>query len=187
MRARVSKEEQLQKARIRSNRWYHSHKHEIREKNRARSKKYYYAHKHIKMSPRQWKLRLEYQKRWRAKNHEKTRSYECKQSQANIQRSIKQRLCTRIRTVLARRNIRKTDKTIELIGCTWASLQSHIESLFLPGMSWENRSLWHIDHVRPCASFDLRNPSQLRACFHFLNLEPMWSDKNMSKGAKWKI
>jgi HNH endonuclease. len=55
-------------------------------------------------------------------------------------------------------------------------------------MSWDNygRDGWHIDHIRPCASFDLTDPEQQRQCFHYTNLQPLWAADNIRKGAKWQ-
>ena len=77
----------------------------------------------------------------------------------------------------------KSAKTFELTGCTPADLVAHLQRQFEPGMSWANRSLWDIDHIRPCASFDLRKPEDQRACFHFTNLQPLWRTDNRRK---WK-
>lgn len=74
--------------------------------------------------------------------------------------------------------------TIQYLGCTIKELMAHLESQFLPGMSWKNRSLWHIDHKHPCAAFDLTDPAQQLACFHFSNLQPLWARDNIRKGAK---
>lgn len=78
----------------------------------------------------------------------------------------------------------KSDRTLNLLGCTPEELRRHIESLFLAGMTWENRHLWHIDHIRPCASFDLTDPDQQRCCFHFSNLQPLWAKDNLLKRDK---
>lgn len=77
-------------------------------------------------------------------------------------------------------------KTMELIGCSVNQLKEHIEAQWDEGMSWENWSLagWHIDHIRPCASFDLTDPEQQRQCFHYSNLQPLWAADNIRKGAK---
>lgn len=187
MSKRVTEEEKLRKARARSHRWYHAHKHDIREKINARSNKWYHQHKGtIKLTPSQWKRKLEWQRVWRKKNPDKIREYERKQRE-NLQRVIKNRLCSRLRGVLKRKNIRKTGRTINLIGCSWKLLVSHITSQFQDGMSWSNRNLWHIDHIRPCASFDLTDPGQQKACFHYTNLQPLWSQSNMKKGKKWEV
>lgn len=78
----------------------------------------------------------------------------------------------------------KADKFWNLTGCTPQELVNHIASKFLPGMTWENRNLWHIDHIIPCAAFDLTDPEQQRKCFHYTNLQPLWGVDNQTKGAR---
>ena len=80
----------------------------------------------------------------------------------------------------------KAYKSINLLGCDIPQVKAHIESLWLPGMTWDNwsRTGWHIDHIRPCASFDLTDPEQQRQCFHYTNLQPLWAADNLRKGAK---
>jgi len=52
---------------------------------------------------------------------------------------------------------------------------------------WDNYgSGWHIDHIRPCSSFDLSDEEQQRACFHHSNLQPLWVKDNLEKGSKWE-
>ena len=93
----------------------------------------------------------------------------------------------RINSALRATNAHKRTRSFMLIGCPVAQLAKHIESQFLPGMSWSNwgigKDKWSIDHIRPCASFDLQDEAQQRACFHFSNLRPMWFNENCSKGA----
>src|SRR3546814_14803337 len=45
-----------------------------------------------------------------------------------------------------------------LVGYTVADLMAHLERQFLPGMSWDNRGEWHIDHIRPLCSFEFTSP-----------------------------
>ncbi len=80
----------------------------------------------------------------------------------------------------------KARKTIDLIGCSVPRLLRHLEKLFLPGMNWDNygRYGWHIDHIIPCASFDLSRPDHQKKCFHFSNLRPAWSRHNEGKGSR---
>lgn len=80
---------------------------------------------------------------------------------------------------------RKSARTIELLGCPVEILRLILESQFQSGMTWENYGpVWHIDHIRPCASFDLSDSEQQKQCFHYTNLQPLWAHDNLSQGAK---
>jgi len=73
---------------------------------------------------------------------------------------------------------------MDLIGCTPLELKTHLERKFTEGMSWDNYGKWHIDHIIPCAAFDLTDPVQQRQCFHYSNLQPMWATANFKKGKR---
>jgi hypothetical protein len=81
----------------------------------------------------------------------------------------------------------KSSNTINLLGCSLEEARKHLESQFKEGMTWENHGNkgWHIDHIRPCASFDLTDIEQQRDCFNYKNLQPLWWNENLSKGDKW--
>jgi len=78
----------------------------------------------------------------------------------------------------------KSASTLELLGCSPDECYRHLERQFVEGMSWDNRDEWHIDHIRPIASFDLSIEAEQRSCFHYSNLQPLWAADNLSKGAK---
>lgn len=80
----------------------------------------------------------------------------------------------------------KSKKTMELIGCNIDILKKYIELKFKDGMNWDNYGKWHIDHVRPCSSFDLTDVKQQEQCFHYTNLQPLWATENLQKGSKWQ-
>ena len=104
--------------------------------------------------------------------------------QNNTQAKIKHNLRTRINRVLKGKI--KSGSTINLLGCSIEFFLQYIESKFMPGMTWENhtRNGWHIDHIIPCASFDLSDPEQQKLCFHYSNLQPLWADDNLGKSSK---
>lgn len=91
----------------------------------------------------------------------------------------------RTRIALKRRKTLKTNKTLELIGCSKEFLRNYLESKFTEGMNWDNYGngdgKWCIDHIRPCASFDLTDPEQQKICFHYTNLQPLWWIDNLLK------
>lgn len=76
---------------------------------------------------------------------------------------------------------------MEMLGCSVEDLKTKLEAQFQSGMSWDNygRTGWHIDHIRPCASFDLSDPMQQAECFHYTNLQPLWALDNMKKGSTY--
>jgi hypothetical protein len=104
---------------------------------------------------------------------------------SNTQVNIEKRLRASFQQALRRASIKKTETVFALVGCSSQALMRHLESLFLPGMSWDRRAEIHIDHVRPVSSFDLTDPEQQRQCFHYTNLQPLWADDNRRKGARY--
>ena len=79
----------------------------------------------------------------------------------------------------------KSRKTVQLIGCSIDHLRQHLEAQFTEGMTWDNHGEWHIDHIKPCAAFDLTCERQQRECFNYTNLQPLWASDNLTKGASY--
>ena len=88
-------------------------------------------------------------------------------------------LRNRVRGAL--KGLHKSDATMKLIGCTIEELWKHLESKFESWMIRENYGLWHVDHIIPCASFDLTDSEQQKKCFHYTNLQPLWATDNIKK------
>jgi hypothetical protein len=93
---------------------------------------------------------------------------------------IRRILRNRFKTAVLREY--KNGSCLTLLGCTIAEFKQHIESKFIDGMSWENYGDWHMDHIRPCCSFDLTNLAQQALCFHYTNMQPLWAKDNLIKG-----
>jgi hypothetical protein len=79
-------------------------------------------------------------------------------------------------------NITKKNKTFEIVGCSPQELKEHLEKQFKEGMNWENRNLWHIDHIIPLASANTEE--ELYKLCHFTNLQPLWAEENIKKSDK---
>lgn len=87
-------------------------------------------------------------------------------------------------------------KGMDLEGNVWVhfsftidEFREHFESLFTKGMTWQSMGLWHIDHLRPKASFNqeqLADPTSddFKKCWSLENLQPLWAKDNLKKGAK---
>lgn len=69
---------------------------------------------------------------------------------------------------------------------TLEELMAHLERQFKPGMSWENKGDWHIDHIIPRSSFEYSSPDdpEFRKCWSLSNLRPLWAVDNIRKNAK---
>lgn len=147
-----------------------------------RDKRIAYAIKYAAKNPEKVSASL---RKWRRENKQHINDYAAKRYRENLLFRIRTKLSNNINRVIKRQKTRKKSSTAKLIGISIPQFKKHIESLFLPGMSWENRSSWHIDHFRPCASFDLEDVEQQKMCFHYTNLAPMWPLDNVKKNSKW--
>ena len=71
------------------------------------------------------------------------------------------------------------------IGFDVDKYMTHMESLWEPGMTWENYGYgpgkWVRDEIIPMCSFDMTDPSQARKCMKLENLRPLWFEENARK------
>lgn len=77
----------------------------------------------------------------------------------------------------------KTCSALRLLGCSIDQFRVHLQSKFRDGMAWNNHgTIWHIDHIKPCASFNLTNHNEQANCFHYSNMQPLLVLENLRKG-----
>ena len=138
---------------------------------------------------------------WKANNKDKISEYNknyskqnlgkinCKRSEANkVKRktdpifAIKARLRNRVWSML--KNKKKSATTEKMLGCSYEFFKTYIEQKFPENMGWHNMGEWHIDHIKPLASFDLNNVEEQAIAFHYTNHQPLWAKDNIAKGAK---
>ena len=173
----------------------------VREKQVAIKKSAYFANpekfkqaskcRREQRTPEQILADCEYQRNYR-KSHirelsDKRRIKISKRIDLRVLRNLRGRIAAAIsRKKYERVFVKKCANTKSLIGCSINRLLAHIESKWLPGMTWENHGQmgWHIDHILPCDMFDMTDEAQQRACFHYTNLQPLWWLDNIRKGAK---
>jgi hypothetical protein len=128
------------------------------EKNKSRRKKYY------------------------ENNKEKHKKYFLNRRNKNSLFKLSDNVRRRLNFFLKKQNIKKTNKTFELVGCSAEFLKEHLEKQFRDGMSWDNYGTWHVDHIIPLSS--AKNTEELNKLCHYSNLQPLWAQENMSKGSK---
>lgn len=115
---------------------------------------------------------------------EKQRRYAKKRADTDLNFRLRRALRVRVHDILKGRQ--KAGSAVRDLGCTWEELRSYLESLFQPGMTWDNWGIhgWHIDHKIPLTAFDLTDPEQFKKAVHYTNLQPLWANDNRSKGNK---
>lgn len=92
---------------------------------------------------------------------------------------LRSNIGTLIANALANQDYKKTARTAQILGCSFDEFYVHIQNQFVQGMSWDNRQLWHIDHIVP-VSF-AQTEQELIMLNHYTNLRPFWSNDNQSK------
>lgn len=157
---------QIKKWKLTHKDYFKKYREEHRIELRIKNRKYYITHKQqIKKYRKLYKNRKNQQDKIRRK--------------VNISFKILCNLRIRIWKVL--KGINKSNSTIKLLGCSINQLKQHLEQQFTKGMSWKNYGRWHIDHIKPCVSFDLNKVDEQKKCFNYKNLQPLWARDNLSK------
>lgn len=97
---------------------------------------------------------------------------------------LKAGLRRRLRHAL--KNNSKSGSAVKDLGCTIPEFKLYLESLFQPGMTWDNWSTsgWHLDHIIPLSRFDLTDREQLLKACHYTNMQPLWAIDNLKKADK---
>jgi len=181
------------------------------EKAKETNKKYRLEHKEeLKKKKHESYLKNKEEIKQKAKIYRQTHKEEIRiykqknKEKISIQKKIARRIwvknpINKLRCYLASRlwsvlkgNI-KSEHTMKLTGCSIEFLKTHLEKQFVKGMKWSNWGTgyngkgmqeWHIDHIIPCSSFDLRIPEQQFACFNYTNLRPLWATENLERPRK---
>lgn len=157
------------------------------EKVRSRNREYGRKHK---------KKRADYNKEYNKKNKEiiakKAKIYwskdankkrKAKRKREQYANNLEFRVISNCRTRMYRalKGQQKSKTTEKLVGCSFKELKTYLEAKFTEDMNWDNYGEWHIDHILPCASFDLSKKEEQSKCFHYTNLQPLWGIDNIIK------
>lgn len=132
------------------------------------------------------KRATEARKSWHNRNPQKRRDATNKYRKKRLEADPLYLLNTRLRAstgqAFRRMGYTKNSRTYEYIGCEWDFLKVYIEKKFKEGMCWNNKNLWHIDHIIPLASAQSEN-DLIKLC-HYTNLQPLWAKENQKKSNK---
>lgn len=155
---------------------YHRQKYiDNKEKHQARCRQYYKDN--FEAISKQKKLYF-------SKNRKKFADLDTIKRKTDVIYRFKGNARTRIGQAIKAFGFKKGSKTEQILGCSWEYFKSHIESQFLPGMTWENwgrgADRWHVDHITPLCS--ARTQVEMDALCHYSNTQPLWEEDNLRKG-----
>ena len=200
---RKNREENIEKYREYGRKYYANNKEkfargfksfEEQERLRKRDREYHMKNKEKRNEwSKNWRLKnLEYvaernrKHQQDPKNRDKYRAYwrkSLKKKLTDPNKKLKHYLRCRIGDFLRGEN-KSNESSLNLLGCSIEECWKYLESKFQSGMTRKNYGLWHVDHIKPCSSFDLTDPEQQKICFHYKNLQPLWAEDNLKKGTK---
>ena len=70
---------------------------------------------------------------------------------------------------------------LEMLGCSRNEFKQYIIDNLLEGMSLKNFGEWEMDHTIPISSFKFESLNEIKTCFNFKNIKPMWKSDNRHK------
>lgn len=121
-----------------------------------------------------------YLKEWRVKNKDYLNQYIKERLKTDINFKLKHTLRGKLRKLVSGKN--KTNSALFYLGISVEEFKLNLEKKFYSGMTWDNYgTLWHIDHIMPCKSFDLTIEENRQKCFHHTNLQPLLAVDNLKK------
>lgn len=133
---------------------------------------------------RTMQTRLESRKRKTDKDRrDRYNAYTRKALALSPNKRISAHFSTLIHRALGKNKAGRSWKTF--VDYTLEELMAHLERQFLPGMSWDNKGDWHIDHIIPRSSFEYESPDdpEFKQAWALTNLRPLWAVDNIRKNA----
>ena len=129
------------------------------------------------------------QKLYDKENRGKIKRYRCEYYKNRREKDIYFKLACNLRSrtsmAFKSQNVRKTNKTFDLLGCSHSFFKNWIIHQLYGIMTVENYgSVWQIDHCSPITSFNLLDENDMKKCFNWIHLRPMYSKENNLKNDK---
>jgi hypothetical protein len=130
------------------------------------------------------KLRRHNDPEYAAHCRKRNNKYRNRKVKTDIQFNLRMKTASRIAIATRRGGTRKVHRTITLLGCTADEFKQYLQKRFTKGMTWAKflAGEIHIDHIKPCNSFNLTKELELKKCFHYTNCQPLWAMDNFIKG-----
>lgn len=128
------------------------------------------------------KQRREYYQKNKEAVIKQTSNYQVEKMKIDPKFKLERYCRARIYNAIRNQSLNKNKRTQKYLGCNIDFFQKWIEFQLYDGMTMENYgNIWHIDHVKPCASYNLSDDKQVEECFNWKNLRPLLKEKNLLK------
>ena len=167
----------------------HKKNHYLKDPERFKQKDRQYDKKYCSKNYKKISQRA---KKWRL-DHPEDPEHRSKYNKNRYKNDIEFRIitCCRGRIWRALKGYCKSAHSIELLMCSITEVKLYLESLWLPGMTWDNwgntNGKWNIDHIIPCSFFNMLDPVEQYMCFRWQNMQPLWQTDNLEKSDKINI
>ena len=126
-----------------------------------------------------------YHEKYQKENRDKIKFYEKNRRDPVLNFKLAHIIRVRTNKAFKSQNVRKANKTFDLLGCSHSFFKSWIIHHLYGDMYLDNYgSVWQIDHCLPITSFNLIDENDMKKCFKCINLRPMCSKENNSKNDK---
>ena len=160
------------------------------KKYREKNKEYLYE-KSKKWFEYNKEYRKKYIKEYREKNKDKIREVKRNYERTRKANDPIYKLINNFRTaiyqVLKENNVQKNGHYFDILKYSPDDLIDHLEKQFMDNMTWDNYGQWHVDHIQPISSFDIREigDDKFMECWSLRNLQPLWGEENIRKSNKF--
>jgi transposase len=155
-----------------------------RKKKYSRAYRQHQEHREREARRNQTPERKEYKKAYRRGRGNRERENRLRKERRATDPAFRLKLLLRSRTRRFLNGVDKSARTEELLGGSFSELVQRWNEEY--GPDWQSNPDLHIDHIRPCSSFDLLDPAQQFLCCNWRNLQLLPAAENQSKGDRWR-
>lgn len=149
--------------------------------NKAERRKY--QKEYLNKNPDKKSKYRELSKKWFESNPGYMNEWMKAKRENNVDFKLNHYLTSRLHSSLKGKT--KQFKLTWLLGCSLLQLKEHLEKQFDESMNWDNYGEWHIDHIKPVKLFNIEDKDQLKECWNYKNLQPLWAKDNLKKSATY--
>ena len=125
---------------------------------------------------------------YRERNREKIKNYKKhymrKRKESHLNFTLICNIRTRTNKAFISQNIKKTNKTIDLLGCSPEFFRRWIVHQLYGDMTENYGSVWTLDHCYLLSKTNLSDKNEMIKSTSWINIRPMYSTENNLKGSK---